>query len=294
MKLSNPKFRLWLQRAGLALLGFLLPTSAVWAGQSEKPIRFGITPVIIHAQYALLADWREYLQKKLDRPVEFVTRDSYRETIELLEHDKLDFAWLSDYPVVYSKANHVVRLLATPLYQGRPYYCSYLIVPASDSQTTTLLQLKDKIFAYADPYSNSGYLVPRYQLRQEGEDPKSFFRRTFFTWGHQNVVVAVATGLADGGEVDSFVWDTLALNRPDLTGQTRVVAKSPEYGFPPVAARISVSQGEFAAMRRALLEMADDQRGKLLLERLNIDGFISGDPRLYDGVEKMMRALGDI
>ena len=293
MTLSNLKFLFCLQRLCLALSIFLLP-NAVCAGQNEKPLRFGITPAIVHDQYALLEDWREYLQKKLDRPVEFVTRDSYRETIELLEHKKLDFAWLSDYPFVYSKVRRIARLLVTPLYQGRPYYCSYLIVPASDLQTTTLLQLKDKIFAYADPYSNSGYLVPRYQLRQEGEDAKSFFRKTFFAWGHQNVIVAVATGLADGAEVESFVWDTLALRRPKLAGQTRVIAKSPEYGFPPITAQIALSKVEFSAMQRALLGMASDKQGAMLLRRLNIDGFISGDPKLYDSVQEMMRALGDI
>lgn len=275
------------------LFMFLIP-NAVWAGQNEKAIRFGITPAIVHDQYALLADWREYLQKKLERPVEFVTRDSYRETIELLKHNKLDFAWLSDYPFVYSEANHFVRLLATPLYRGRPYYRSYLIVPASDLETKTLLQLKGKIFAYADPYSNSGYLVPRYQLVREGENPGRFFRKTFFTWGHQNSVEAVASGLADGANVDSFVWDTLALIRPYLTSQTRIVAKSPEYGFPPIAAQTSVDQATFAAMQRVLLQMANDTEGTRLLKRLNVDGFIGGDPKLYSSVRKMMRALGDI
>ncbi|HUW51734.1 MAG TPA: phosphate/phosphite/phosphonate ABC transporter substrate-binding protein [Sulfuricella sp.] len=293
MKTSNFKFLFYLRHICIVLF-VLFTTNAAWAEQSEKPIRFGITPAIVHDQYALLADWREYLQKKLERPVEFVTRDNYRETIELLKHNKLDFAWLSAYPFVYSEKNHFVRLLATPLYQGRPYYRAYLIVPASDLQTKTLLQLKGKVFAYADPYSNTGYLVPRYQLRQEGEDSKHFFRKTFFTWGHQNIVMAVARGLADGGEVDSFVWETLALIRPNLTRQTRVIAKSPEYGFPPIAAQITVSQAEFSAMQRVLLEMANDTEGAKLLKRLNLDGFISGDPKLYNSVRKMMQALDDI
>jgi phosphonate transport system substrate-binding protein len=279
------------------LLLVLVMCFASAAAQAEKqamPVRFGITPTIVHDRYALLENWREYLQKKLGRPVKFVLRDSYRETIDLLKNKELDFAWLSDAPFVYSETHNYVRLLATPVYQGRPRYCAYLIVPASDTQTTGLLQLKGKIFAYADPYSFTGYLLPLHQLQQSGEHPAHFFRKTFYTWAHQHTIVAVAKGVADGGEVESFVWDTMAIVRPDLTSQTRIVAKSPEYGFPPIAAQSSLSQADFAAMQRVLLQMSNDAEGIELLKELNIDGFISGDPKLYDGARKLMRDMGAI
>ena len=282
-----------LLRICLGLLA-LLASSAIRAEENTQPIRFGLTPAIIHNQYGLLADWRAYLQKKLRRPVEFVSRDSYRETIDLIKQKRIDFAWVSDYPYIYLADKRLARLLVTPLYQGRPYYCSYLIVPASDHETKSLLQLKGKIFAYADPYSNSGYLVPRYQLQQAGEDPKHFFRKTFFTWGHRRIVEAVGQGLVDAGSLDSFVWDTLSVIQPDLTEQTRIVAKSPEYGFPPIVVRHAVTKADSAALQQALLGMATDPEGAKLLKRLNLTGFAPGDAKLYDGVRKMMRAMGEL
>ncbi|GAO36502.1 ABC transporter substrate-binding protein [Sulfuricella sp. T08] len=269
----------------------LLASNMVWAENDIKPIRFGLTPAIIHNQYELLTDWRAYLQKKLRRPVEFVSRDSYRETIDLIKQKKIDFAWVSDYPYVYLEDKRLARLLVTPLYQGRPYYCSYLIVPSTDLRTKSLLQLKGKLFAYADPYSNSGYLVPRYQLQQAGEDPNRFFRKTLFTWGHRRIAEAVAQGLVDAGSMDSFVWDTLAIIQPDLTHQTRIVAKSPEYGFPPIVASRAVNRADSAALQQALLGMANDPEGAKLLKRLNLTGFAPGDAKLYDGVRKMMRTM---
>ncbi|HUX63504.1 phosphate/phosphite/phosphonate ABC transporter substrate-binding protein [Sulfuricella sp.] len=277
-----------------SIIIILFASSTVWAEENSEPIRFGLTPAIIHNQYGLLIDWREYLQKKLRRPVEFVSRDSYRETIDLIKQKKIDFAWVSDYPYVYLEDKRLARLLVTPLYQGRPYYCSYLIVPSSDLTTKSLLQLKGKIFAYADPYSNSGHLVPRYQLQQAGEDPNRFFRKTFFTWGHRRIVEAVAQGLVDAGSLDSFVWDTLSIIQPDLTNQTRIVAKSPEYGFPPIVARRNVNRADSAAMQQALLDMANDPEGAKLLKRLNLSGFAPGDAKLYDGVRKMMHTMADL
>ena len=260
---------------------------------SATPIRFGVTPAIVHDQYGVLDDWRVYLERKLQRKVEFVSRDSYRETIDLISQRKLDFAWVSTVPYVYLDRRKYARLLLTPTYRGRPYYCAYFIVPAADQQTTSLLDLEGKVFAYADAYSNTGHLVPRAFLRQSGRDPNTFFRKTFFTWSHRKVLVAVTEGLADGGSIDSFVWDTLSVIHPELTNQTRIVSKSEEFGFPPIVVSASVGKQDTAAMRAVLLDMAKDPDGMALLKRLNIDGFIPGDTRLYDKVVRLQRAFGN-
>jgi phosphonate transport system substrate-binding protein len=159
---------------------------------TATPLRVGMTPAFLHDQYGLLEDWRRYLEGKLARPIEFVQRDSYRETMDLLRQERLDFAWICDYPYVHLRGQ--VRLLAVPLNQHKPLYRSYFIVPVADDKTSSLLQLKGKVFAYADPYSNTGYLVPRYQLKLAGKDPENFFARTFFTWSHRKVIDAVAAG----------------------------------------------------------------------------------------------------
>lgn len=271
----------------------LLPGLDGWASEHTRntPVRVGLTPAFLHDQHGLLEEWRQYLQLKLKRPVVFIQRDSYRETMDLLRLEKLDFAWICDYPFVHLKKQ--VRLLAVPLYQGRPYYRSYLIVPATNPHTTSILQLKNMVFAYADPYSNTGYLAPRYELHKAGEDPAKFFSKTFFTWSHRKVVEAVAFGLANGGAVDSFVWDTLALVQPELTAKTRIVSRSPEYGFPPVVAHRQVNDAEYGMFQRVLIEMGSDPQGKSLLKRLNLDGFATNDPKLYDSVAQMMRAFGE-
>jgi phosphonate transport system substrate-binding protein len=46
-------------------------------------------------------------------------------------------------------------------------------------------------------------------------------------------------------------------------------------------------------MRSVLLDMAKDPDGMALLKRLNIDGFIPGDTRLYDKVVRLQRAFGN-
>lgn len=259
------------------------------AGQHPPPLRIGLTPVFLDHQVAFLHDWRAYLATRLRRPVEFVQRGSYREVVGLLRQGQLDFAWLCGYPYVRNAAS--LQLLAMPLYLGQPLYQSYLIVPAADRYTTTLLDLRGKVFAYSDPDSNSGHLFPLYSLLKVREAPASFFARTFFTWGHRKVVEAVSVGLAGGGAVDGYVWDTLALRHPALAARTRIVERSPRFGFPPVVARGSVPRHEVDALRQVLVGMSNDAEGSRLLEQLNLDGFVPGRRDLFDGVRAMAKLV---
>lgn len=105
------------------------------------------------------------------------------------------------------------------------------------------------------------------------------------------MVEAVAAGLADGGAVDGYVWETLARQQPELTARTRVVRKSAEYGFPPFVARRSVPEEMFRRMQQVLLGMSEDSAGRDILVKLNLDGFVAGDDTLYAGIEASMRLV---
>ncbi|MFA5916062.1 MAG: PhnD/SsuA/transferrin family substrate-binding protein, partial [Burkholderiales bacterium] len=92
---------------------------------------------------------------------------------------------------------------------------------------------------------------------------------------------------------DSYIWDTLAHVEPALAARTRVVWRSPEYGFPPFVSHRSVTTDEFQLMQRHLLDMARSDAGRRLLDHMYLDGFTVGSPALYDGVARMMRAFGE-
>ncbi len=263
-------------------------TTSVQADPSAKPAtRIGLTPVILDDQAAFLNAWRIYLERHLERPVIFTQRGTYREILELLREGKLDFAWLCGYPYVRNK--NQFRLVAMPLYRGEPLYHSYLIVPASDKKTLTLEGLSGKVFAFSDPDSNSGYLYPEYLLAQKNLTPASFFFRSFFTWSHREVVEAVASGLAHGGAVDSYVWDTLARTHPELTSKTRIVTESPQFAFPPIVASPSVSTSDLKAFQTVLFSMKENEEGASLLDKLNLNGFVYGDASFYANIADMSR-----
>ncbi|MCF8177442.1 MAG: PhnD/SsuA/transferrin family substrate-binding protein [Sulfuritalea sp.] len=248
-------------------------------------LRIGLTPVFLDDQMSFLTRWRAWLEHRLKRPVTFVQRGNYREVVDLIRGSKIDFAWICGYP--YVRYRHELHLVAVPLWRGRPYYQSYLIVPAYDEKSNSLIDLRGKVFSYSDPDSNSGYLYPQYRLITLGENPSTFFSRNFFTWGHRKVVEAVGVGLADGGAVDGYVWETLAELHPALTRATRVIERSPDLGHPPFVARPDIPSRELQEFRAALLGMPSDSEGTELLQRLRLDGFVPGQPSLFDEIARM-------
>jgi phosphonate transport system substrate-binding protein len=260
-------------------------TSILPVRAEASALRIGLTPVFLDDQASFLARWRGWLEQRLKRTVIFVQRGNYREVLDLVRGGKIDFAWICGYP--YVRYRHELRLVAVPLWRGRPYYQSYLIVPADDDKTTSLMDLRGKVFAYSDPDSNSGFLYPQYRLTTLGENPTTFFSRSFFTWAHRKVVEAVGVGLADGGAVDGYVWETLAEFHPRLTGATRIIERSADLGHPPFVARPDIPSTELQHFRAALLGMSSDPAGAELLHLLRLDGFVPGEASLFDEISRM-------
>ena len=268
------------------LAGLTVPSFQVSA-QALRPILFGTTPVFLDDQISFLNEWQHYLETRLKRPVVFVQRETYREITDLVINEKLDFAWVCGYPYVRFKP--YMQLVAVPVFQGKPLYRSYVIVPQTDAVTHSLMDMKDKIYAFSDPLSNSGWLVAQAEIKHNGYVPASFFRKTFFTWAHRKVVEAVAVKLAQGGSVDGYVWETLNVTHPDLTARTRIVEKSAEYGFPPIVARRNLDPSEYRAVQEILTGMKKDPAGRALLERLNLDGFEQGSDHIFDDIKRNMQ-----
>lgn len=278
----NPTRRTLLKTAAAGLALAALPARA------QAPLLFGTTAVILDEQAEFLERWRVYLETRLRRPVRFVQRGSYREILVMLAGGKLDCAWLCGYPYVRMKDQ--LDLVAVPLHAGRPLYRSCLIVPVQDRATRSILDLRGKVFAFSDPDSNSGWLVPQVELKRAGVDASAFFKKSIYTWGHRKVIEAVAAGLTQGGAVDGYIWDSLSRLHPELTAATRVAWRSAEYGFPPIVARRGAEGME--ALRHALLDMVRTPPGQTLLARLNLDGFVPGDPSLFTDIEANWRYLG--
>lgn len=259
--------------------------------QGPAPFRFALTPVFLDNDAAVISALRAALAEGMGQDIELVQRRTYQEISGALLDRSVDAAWTCGYPYLQHKAE--LSLLGVPVWQGRPLYQSYLIV-AVDDPAGSLADLRGGTHAFSDPDSNSGFLVTASDLARSGKTPDRFFARTIFTYGHRNVVRAVAGGLTRSGSVDGYVWETMSQTEPGLAAGTRVVGRSELLGFPPFVAR-SDRTGEpgIAACATALRGLTDSAAGRTVLQLLFLDGVIAGTPALFDGIAARMAEMGD-
>lgn len=262
--------------AGLAAPGILR------AQQIGGNLTLGRTPVFLTNDLELLSALKTYLETATGRSVKLVLRRTYQEITTLLVSSQLDAAWICGYPFVAFRDR--LDLLATPIWRGKPLYQSYVIA-GKGSAPASVEDLRGSVHAFSDPNSNSGYLVTTALLAEQEIRPEHFFSRVFFTYGHRNVVCAVAAALADSGSVDGYVWEVMKEIEPDLTDRTRIVRKSEWLGFPPIATpRGALARPEVRALQQAFIRMPDDPQGQFVLRLLRLDGFAEVEPTLFDAI----------
>ena len=161
----------------------------------------------------------------------------------------------------------------------------------ADRGAGSLADLRGRVFAFSDPMSNTGWLAPTYALARLGESPEAFFRRTIYTYSHDNSIRAVADHLVDGAAVDSLVFESSVDRWPELKRRLRVVDRFGPYATPPVVAGPGLAGAREARLRALLLERADDPEGRRILDDLEIDSFTLLEDRAYDGVREMRDAV---
>ncbi len=265
-----------------------VPVSGAVTGPTRLPLRVGVAAILSpRSTFQSYAELLEYLGKKLDRPVELIQGNTYAEINELVRIGQLDLAFVCTRAYLEGQRDFGMELLVAPQVRGETVYYSYLVVPA-ESQADKLADLRGKTFAFSDPLSNSGHLVPVYQLRQIGEKPETFFRTTLFTYSHDNSIKAVASKLVDGAAVDSLVYDYLQIFQPEAVAGTRVIQRFGPYGIPPVVVHPGLDAGFKAQLRDLLLGMDEDPGGQAILNKLLIDRFVVVPDSLYDSVRDMM------
>lgn len=233
----------------------------------------------------------DYVGERIGRPVALVQRKTYAEVNDLLKRRLIDAAFVCTQAYVEGNRDFGLELAAAPVVRGQAVYRAYLIVHRN-SPIESLEGLRGRTFAFSDPMSNTGKLVPTYLLARLGEDPDSFFSKYVFTYAHSNSIRSVAQGLVDGAAVDSLVWDHASTTDRRYASQTKVIYQSPTYGSPPVVVHPDLDPEMKARLKEILLGMHEDERGKAILGKAMIDSFTTVADTAYDSIREMLAYVG--
>jgi len=258
----------------------------------DNTLKVAISAVISPAEtlktYQKLLD---YLEQETGREIILLQRPTYAEVNDLLEASEVDLAFICSLAYVAGNNDFGMELLVAPQVNEETVYYSYLVVPA-DSSALSLEDLRNTVFAFTDPLSNSGRLAPTYQLSLIGETPDSFFSRYDYTFSHDNSILAVADGLVSGAAIDSLVYDQSIESNPELESKTKVIGDSwGPYGIPPVVINPDLDPQLKSQLLDAFLDLPSSGEGRQILDELSIEKFVQVDDEIYDSIRQMLLQL---
>jgi len=143
--------------------------------------------------------YRAAIENALGVPVKVFTPADYDGVIQGLLGGTLDMAWLgaSGYAKIHLTDENAVEVVLTKQnMDGSTGYYSFGFA-RKDSGITSLEEAKGKKFAFAEPNSTSGYLVPGAEMVESVGPLDQFFSEVKFSGGHEQSIVAVANGDVD-------------------------------------------------------------------------------------------------
>jgi phosphonate transport system substrate-binding protein len=185
----------------------------------------------------------------------------------------------------------------TFLRSGKDTYQSQIIARA-DSKVKSLKDIDGKKFAFVDPASASGYLMPAKLFADNKIKPA----QTVFANKHDNVVMMVYQKQVDAGATyysapqDGKIEDARQLvlaQYPDIEEKVKIIQLTDPIPNDPIVMRADLDEKMKSTVVDALIKFMDTPEGqKSLKEVFGITGMIRSSDERYDGVREILKTLG--
>ena len=268
-------------------------TKVTAKGESPKILRMGLIPADDADE--MLRSYepvKEYLSKSLGIPVEIKVTSDYTAAIEAMRGKHIDMAWFGpfSYIIAANVAGAEAIVVGVRRADNRSDYRS-IIVAREGSGITSLKDLKGKSFAFVDPASTSGNLIPRKMLLENNIDPDKDFSRTFFAGTHNSVEYAIANKKVDAGADSDNSFERMVA-AGEIDPQVNIVIfKSDPIPGSPIAVRKDLPAAFRKKIQDALANM--DEQTILKVDGWgNIARYDKVTDSKYDIIRETAKALG--
>lgn len=238
----------------------------------------------------------KHIGDELDIEVNVEVFPDYNGVVEAMNYGKVDLAYFGPLTYVIANEKSGAEAIITMLVDGEPYYYSYIIAP-NDSQINTIEDLinnsKDMHFAFGDPNSTSGSLIPGIMLKEKGvfkDESEHSFKQITYTGGHDATAIAVENKKIDAGAIDSAIFESMKKNGVVDSEKFKIIWKSEKLFQYPWAVKKNTSDELKTALRQAFLKIED----KEILDIFGANGFTEAEDYDYEAIRKAAKADGRI
>jgi phosphonate transport system substrate-binding protein len=260
-------------------------------GEEIKVLKIGLIPADDAAE--MLRSYepvREYLSEELGIPVEIQVTSDYTAAIEAMKYKHIDMAWFG--PFSYIIASNVAGAEAivngVRRSDGKSDYHS-IIVTRADSGINSLEDLKGKTFAFVDPASTSGNLMPRKILTENGIDPEKDFINYYYAGTHNAAEYAVANGKVDAAADSDNSYDRMVSEGEIDPDVNKIIYESESIPGSPIAIRGDLPKELKEKITQVLINMNEQT-----IHKVNGWGDISSYQKVSDSDYDIIREIAKV
>jgi phosphonate transport system substrate-binding protein len=230
------------------------------------------------------------LEKDLGIKVKHIAASDYRGTIEALKFKKAEIGHLG--PKAYVEATNANYANVEPVVQirhrnGSLGYRSSLIVHA-DSDIFSPEDIGGKTFAFNDPNSTSGYLVPMTMfLNEMGINPKQHFSKLTFSGSHEASILAVTHKKVEVASTNLPDLQQLTREGKIPRGALRVIWVSKLIPNDPIVVRKDLPESLRQAIQNSLVAMQEKHPEVFAAAGAIVGGFQKVDDATYQVIREL-------
>ncbi|MBP0017559.1 MAG: phosphonate ABC transporter substrate-binding protein [Cyanobacteria bacterium SBLK] len=217
-----------------------------------KELNFGIISTESQAnQKPIWKPFIEAMSEELGMPVKAFYATQYAGVIEAMKAKKVDLAWYGGKSYIEAaKRANAEAFVQTVALDGSKGYYSYLItnkdnpilsdidIDKGNGDEYTIENAAQLTFAFNDPNSTSGFLVPSYYVfAQNKVNPKEAFERLVFSGSHEATALAVANNQVDVATNNNESLSRLEKTDAEARERIEVIWTSPVIPSDPIAYR---------------------------------------------------------
>jgi phosphonate transport system substrate-binding protein len=266
-------------------------------GSYSNPIRFYFTPSVdaktISSNAKTLTD---YLHEKTGYYFTTAVPASYIAVVESFGTNKVDIAAINTFSYLMANAKYGAEAMLRVVRQGQTSYCGQ-IMTRYDSGIDSLSQLDGKTFAFVDPSSTSGYILPRALFDSLGIK----LGQTVFAMQHPNVVTMIYQRQVDAGAAyyappDQETGQMMDVRArvvrqfPDVQKKIKIIGFTQYIPNDPIVFRRNLNEKMKTTITDALLEFVKTPEGKKAWEEIyDVTGLVPTNDSDYDGLRALLQ-----
>jgi len=243
-------------RKTIALIGLLVITipvavangPALGAGPDglaeDGVLKVGIIPAEdSRAVVRQSKDVMDQVSKAIGMKTEIFVGSDYNATIEALRANKVDVALMGAFGYVLATTQAPVEAFAVTVTKASnsPDYHSIIIARNDAGDLTSLTSLKGHTFAFVDPSSTSGSLMPKAAMMDNHITPESDLKKVIYSGGHDASIIAVAEGKVDAASVADRIYAIACAKKAVDCSKIKVIWTSPAIPNDPLFYRKALS-----------------------------------------------------